>query len=150
MPTPVQNQQVMRASNGFVVYRAAAALPSSTLGSLFTISGGRALIRALTGQVVTLLSGTNSTSVGITPSITTTSAPTALCSAGVIPVAVGAPLTAVFGSALSVIVNGALLTQPWYAPAGDITITTASTVTGTVKWELIYVPLDPATVVVAA
>lgn len=46
MPTPVQNQQVLRAAQGFVVAR-----PTSTvaqaLTSMFTITGGRVLVQAL-------------------------------------------------------------------------------------------------------
>src|SRR6266487_1988387 len=91
MPTPVQNQQVLRATTGFAVFRAAAALPSATIGTIFNITGGRVLIKSLSGTVVTLLSGTNSTTVGLTPT-GGASAPAALSSAGIIPVAVGSPV----------------------------------------------------------
>lgn len=151
MPTNVQNQQVMRASHGFCVQRAAAALPSSVIGTIFNITGGRVLLVSLTGIVATLLSGTNSTSVGLTPTNTGTSAPTALCSVGIIPVAAGSPLTALFGGALLVTVTGGLIASaPWHAVPGAITITPASTVTGTVAWDLIYAPIDPGAVVTAA
>lgn len=151
MPTNVQNQQILRANIGFLVSRPAAALPSTTIGSIFTISGGRVLIRALTGTVVTLLSGTNSTTVGLTPS-GGASAPAALSSAGVIPVAVGSPVVSKLdGGALIVVVSGSIIAPtPWLASAGAVTITTASTVTGTVSWDLVYVPLDPGASVAAA
>lgn len=151
MPTPVQNAQVLRASTGFLVTRAAAALPSTTIGSLFTISGGQVLLKALIGQVVTLLSGTNSTTVGLTPLNTGTSAPAILSSAGIIPVAVGSPVVSKFdGGAMIVTVTGSLVAAaPYLTIPGDITITTASTVTGTVKWSLVYVPVDPGATVVA-
>lgn len=150
MSTNVQNQQVTRAAFGFCTQRAAAALPSSVIGSIFTISGGRILIRSLTGIVSTTLSGTNSTSVGLTPLNTGTSAPTILCTAGIIPVAAGSPLTGLFGGALLVTVAGGLVqAAPWLAVPGDVTITPASTVTGTVAWDLIWVPIDPAARVVA-
>jgi hypothetical protein len=151
MPTNVQNQQVMRASTGFCVQRAAAALPSSTIGTIFNINGGRVLIKSITGMVVTLLSGTNSTSIGVTPTSTGTSAPTALCTAGIIPVAAGSPLTGVLGGALLVTVPGGLIAAtPFHAVIGAVTITPASTTTGTVSWDLIYVPIDPGASVTAA
>jgi hypothetical protein len=152
MPTNVQNQQVLRASTGFVVFRAAAALPSTAIGTLFNITGGRVLIKALTGQVVTLLSGTNSTTAGLTPTVTGTSAPAALSSAGIIPVAVGSPIVSKLdGGALIVAAPGSVIgAAPWLALAGAVTITTASTVTGTVSWDLCYVPYDPGAVVTAA
>jgi hypothetical protein len=152
MPTAIQGQQVLRATNGFLVTRAAAVLPSSTLGSIFTISGGRVLIRHLGGIVTATLSGTNSTTVGLTPTFNATSAPAALSSAGIIPVATGSMVVSKLdGGAMIVVVNGSIIAPTaWAAPAGAVTITTGSTVTGTVSWEIVYVPLDNGASVVAA
>jgi len=151
MSTLIKAADVRTISLGINVSRAAAALPSTAIGSLFTISGGRVLLVALHGQVVTLLSGTNSTTVGLTPLNTGTSAPAILSSAGVIPVAAGSPVVSKFDAgALIVTVNGSLVAAAGYlAIPGDVTITTASTVTGTVKWDLVYVPLDIGATVVA-
>jgi hypothetical protein len=149
--TLIKNADVRTLTKGILVSRAAAALPSSTLGNIFTISGGRVLIVSLTGSVATLLSGTNSTTIGVTPT-GGASAPAVLSSAGIIPVAAGSPLISnLAGGALSVVVSGGVIAAtPFLALAGVVTITTASTVTGTVSWELIYVPLDVAAQVVAA
>lgn len=151
MSTLIKSADVRTIAAGINVSRTAAALPSSTIGSLFTISGGRVLLKVLHGQVVTLLSGTNSTTVGLTPLNTGTSAPAILSSAGVIPVAAGSPVVSKFdGGAMIVTVTGSLNAAAGYVTIpGDITITTASTVTGTVKWDLIYVPLDVGATVVA-
>lgn len=151
MSTLIKSADVRTISLGINVSRAAAALPSTGIGSLFTISGGRVLLKVLHGQVVTLLSGTNSTTVGLTPLNTGTSAPAILSSAGVIPVAVGSPVVSKFDAgALIVTVNGSLVPAAGYvAIPGDVTITTGSTVTGTVKWDLVYVPLDVGATVVA-
>ena len=152
MPTAIQGQQVLRATTGFLVTRPAAALPSTTIGSIFTISGGRVLIKSLSGTVATLLSGTNSTTVGVTPTWNATSAPAVLSSAGIIPVAAGSPvMSKLDGGALVVVVSGGIIAPtPWLALPGAVTITTASTVTGTVSWELCYVPYDTGASVVAA
>jgi hypothetical protein len=152
MSTLIKAQDVRTIAVGINVSRAAAALPSTTIGSLFTITGGRVLLKALHGQVVTLLSGTNSTTVGLTPLNTGTSSPAILSSAGIIPVAAGSPVVSKFdGGALIVTVTGSLIAAAGYVTIpGDITITTGSTVTGTVKWDLLYVPLDVGAAVVAA
>jgi hypothetical protein len=152
MPTNIQNQQVLRATSGFLVVRAAAALPSTAIGTIFNINGGRVLIRHLGCIVASTLSGTNSTTIGLTPTFNTTSAPAALSSAGIIPVATGSMcVSKLDGGALIVVVNGSIIAPtPWAAPAGALTITTASTVTGTVSWEIVYAPLDPAASVTAA
>jgi hypothetical protein len=152
MTTVYRNADVRLLTKGVLVSRAAAALPSTTIGSIFTITGGRILIVSLTGQVVTLLSGTNSTTVGLTPTWSGTSAPAALSSAGVIPVAAGSPVCSKLdGGALIVVASGSIIAPtPWVAAAGAVTITTASTVTGTVSWDLIWIPLDTAAAVVAA
>jgi hypothetical protein len=147
------NKDVRLLTLGINVTRKATALPSSTLGNIFTITGGRILIASLTGLVQTLLSGTNSTSVGITPTLSGgASAPTILSAGGVIPVAVGSPVVSKLdASALVVTVNGSLLpAAPYLTVPGSITITTASTVTGTVQWDLTYIPLDVGAQVVAA
>ena len=153
MPTPAQNTQIRNATTGFLVARAAAALPSTTIGTIFNITGGRVLIKSLAGLVVTLLSGTNSTTVGLTPTASGgASAPAALSSAGIIPVTVGSPVVSKLdGGALIVAAPGSVIAPtPWLAVAGAVTITTASTVTGTVSWELIYVAYDAGAAVVAA
>lgn len=153
MTTLIKNADVRTIAYGINVSRAAAVLPSSTIQTIFTVSGGRILIRRLSGLVVTLLSGTNSTTVGITPTLSGgASAPAILSSAGIIPVAVGSPIVSKLdGGALIVTVNGSLNAAAGYETIpGAITITTASTVTGTVSWDLTYVPLDVGAQVVAA
>lgn len=153
MPDFIAGQQLRRLQLGSRVLRPAAALPSTALGSIFTISGGRVLITSLTGIVVTTLSGTNSTTVGVTPTAAgAASAPQALSSAGIIPVTVGCAVSSKLdGAALVVTPAGSLIAPaPYMALAGVVTITTASTVTGTMQWELLYVPLDDGAAVVAA
>jgi len=152
MTTIIKNADVRTIAMGINVTRAAAVLPSTTIGSIFTITGGRILIRSLAGLVVTTLSGTNSTTVGLTPTYNSTSAPAALSSAGTIPTTAGAPIVSKLdGGALIVVASGSIIAPtPWLAVAGAVTITTGSTVTGTVQWDLTYTPLDVGVQVVAA
>lgn len=152
MTNIVKSQDVRTIALGINVTRAAAALPSTTIGSIFTITGGRILIRSLHGSVVTTLSGTNATTVGLTPTYTGTSAPAALSSAGTIPVTAGSPvISKLDGGALIVVASGGIIAPSgWIAVAGAVTITTASTVTGTVQWDITYVPLDIGASVAAA
>jgi len=152
MTTLIANKDVRTINKGILVSRAAAALPSTAIGTIFNITGGRILIVSLSGQVATLLSGTNSTTVGLTPTYNSTSAPAALSSAGIIPTAAGSPIVSKLdGGALIVAASGSVIApSPWLATPGAVTITTASTVTGTVGWEILYVPLDNGAQVAAA
>lgn len=149
----IAGQQLRRLQLGSRVTRSAAALPGAALGNIFTITGGRVLITSLTGIVIATLSGTNSTTVGITPTAAgATSAPAALSSAGIIPVTIGCVVSSKLdGAAMVVTPAGSLIAPtPYMAPAGVITVTTASTTTGTVQWEVLYVPLDDGASVAAA
>jgi hypothetical protein len=149
----IQGAQLRKLLFGLKVSRAAATLPSSTLGNIFTVTGGRVLLVSLTGTVVTTLSGTNATTVGVTPTAAgATSAPAALSAAGTIPVTVGCSVSSKLDGAVMVVTPaGALIAPtPYLALPGVVTITTASTVTGTMSWDLIYVPYDTGASVVAA
>lgn len=153
MTNMIKGQDVRTVRAGILVTRTAVALPSTALGNIFTIAGGRVLITALTGIVIATLSGTNSTTVGVTPTAAgNASAPAALSSAGIIPVTIGSAVSSKLdGGAMIVTAAGSLLAPtPYMALAGVVTITTASTVTGTVQWELLYVPYDTGASVVAA
>lgn len=151
MPTAVQGQQVLRATHGFLVSRGTAALPQTTIGSIFTVTGGRIIIVSLVGEVTTVLgAGVNAVSIGNTPS-GGASAPTTLGTAtSVATAAVGTIIGANAGGAVIVSVSGTALTPKYLMDAGAITITTTGSVTGSVKWDLVYVPHDPGATVVAA
>lgn len=141
---------------GLKVERATAALPQTALGNIFTVSGGRVAITSVTGEVTTVLgAGANSLTIGYAPTVGTGD-PTVL---GAGPVSL---LTAPVGTHIGANPGGDvfvdLATQagvplpvaPLLVDAGSVTITTAGSVTGSVKWTLTYIPMDDAATVVAA
>lgn len=155
MPTNVQQSQVLHATRGFLVTRAAALTPATTIQTIFNITGGRVLLTSLTGLVVVVMPGTvNTITVGVTPTFSGTSAPAALSSAGTVTsLAAGSPLSSKLdGAALVVTPAGGLIAPtPYLACAGAITITTTATsATGTIQWEVVYVALDSGAAVAAA
>lgn len=141
---------------GVKVDRATAALPASTLGDLFTVTGGRIVITSLVGEVTTVLgSGANSLTIGTTPTVGTGSA-SALGSGttSLLTAPVGTHIAASPGSAVIVDLGTqagvALPSFGFLADPGSVTITTAATVTGSVKWSITYIPYDDGALVVAA
>jgi len=156
MPTNIQNQQILRATTGFLVSRATAALPAGVKGSIFTVSGGRIQVKLLVGEVTTVLGATvTSLVIGNTPTVGSAVANSLATTAVITSAVAGTHLTASPGGALIITdianANGVVVpTATFLCPAGGIDITPTATNTGSVKWDLWYVPLDPGATVVAA
>lgn len=159
MPTPVQNQQVLRASLGFVVARAASAV-AQALTSMFTITGGRIIIRSLYAKLVVASDASAATTitVGITPTEGAgSSQPAALAASTVVGVVreIGTHwiLGATIGAALTLGTNAA---TPMALPPSQVIGPGVITYTGGVgvnpaqpAWYLVYTPVDSAVSVVA-
>lgn len=125
--------------------KATAALPATTIGTIFTVAGGRVIIVALVGEVttviqtqVTTLKVTSTPTVGSAVDLCTTADVSALEVGGrvALPGAVGSALTKANAGAI------ALQTANVLVPAGTIGITTGATSTGSVKWTAWYLPYD--------
>jgi hypothetical protein len=150
------NRDVRLMAMGIKVSRATAALPQSATGNIFTITGGRIFVFALIGEVTTALGATATTlkvsslptigsSLDLCTALTVTS-----FAAGVhfsLPSAAGSALVSDTGTGAGV---QDIATSPWMLPAGAITITTSASDTGSVKWDVVYVPLDDGVQVAAA
>jgi hypothetical protein len=152
--------QLRVASYGLPVANAAKVVPSNTIGTIYTVTGGRILLTSLLGVVSTAIVGTPTLSVGATPS-GGASAPTALCTATSISgAAVGTALSLpdLVSGALAVAASGVIgspgvtIDQGGIAmvSAGVITTTTSAAATGAISWLLTYLPLDSGAVVTAA
>ena len=141
---------------GLKVDRATAALPQSTTGTIFTVSGGRVVITGLVGEVTTVLgAGANSLTLGYAPTV-------GVGDATVLGRGAVSLLTAPVGTHVAANPGGDvfvdLATQAGVAfPAigllvdvGSVTVTTTASVTGSVKWSITYIPFEDAGVVAAA
>ncbi len=154
MTTIIKNADVRTIAAGIAVSRATATLPASTLGHIFTVSGGRVLVRYLVGEVTTIIQAQACT-VKVTHTPTAgTAVDWSAASASISALEVGGKLGLPAAAATALVTGnaGGILTHlsEWVATAGTIDITTSATNTGSIKWDLVYVPLDNGAQVVAA
>lgn len=134
--------------------RATAALPAGVLGNIFTVSG-RVVITSLVGEVtVAVQNQACSLSIGTAPTVGVGSATCLATSTSIIAAPVGTHFVAAPGAALTLDLAtqaGVILVATGFlVDAGSITITTTATNTGSVKWDLTYVPFDDGATVAAA
>ncbi len=139
---------------GTLVSRAAAILPQSTDGALFTISGGRVVVNAIVGEVTTVMeAGANNTKLKLNP--TAVGADQDLCATlSIASDAVGDQytITGTVGDAMlsDLLIGNGVLTSPLVLSEGDIELDCSASKTGAIAWELIYSALDSDATVVAA
>ncbi len=170
MASLIQNKDVLLIQSGIHVTRSAATLPqtvqSGGTAAIFSITGGRVLLSALVGSVVTALGSTSATlSLGFINTGTPTGATSAtnLSTGGTVSNSVvGAQFVAVPGGALITDQFGgsanslgaavATFKAPILLNPGNITVSqsAANAPSGTVKWDCLYTPLDPGASVSAA
>jgi hypothetical protein len=142
---------------GEKVTRAAALLPATTTGNIFTVTGGRVLITSFLGVAVTASPATTNTlKVSVAPASGTgadlcTAVSVASQQAGsqiLLPDPVAAASNLVVTTAGG---NAPTSAHGFVVPAGTITLTTTGTAaTGTWQWDLTYVPIDDGAAVAAA
>jgi len=138
---------------GFRVEKATAALPATTDGALFTITGGRILLTSIVGEVTTVIqTQANNTKLKFNP--TATGADQDLCAVlDTSADAVGElyTITGIVADAMrSDLLIGQGMTNPLILSEGDIELDCAATNTGSVKWTAHYIPLDDGAVLVSA
>lgn len=137
---------------GASVSRAAAALPATTTGNLFTVTGGRILLTGIVGEVTTVIQ-TQACNASLVVDPTVAGSNVALCAVlNISALAVGT-LLSITGVAATAMQSGLAvvgMTTPWIIPPGAIGLLTSATNTGAVSWKLWYMPLDTGAVVAAA
>lgn len=157
MANQFQGPAARLTSRGILVSRATSALPATTSLNIFTVSGGRVLLVHLLGEVTTAIQAQACT-VKFTSTPTTGSAiDLSAVSTSISGLEVGGKITmpSVAGSGnAAVFSNAGYIAIGPVAPAavaiGSISYTTSATNTGSIKWDLIYVPLDTGASVAAA
>lgn len=153
MSTLIQGDQLRTLLYGTRVDRATAALPASTTGSLFTVTGGRVILTSIVGEVTTVIQ----TQACNTKIVSTPTTGTAVDLCAVLDITadeVGClyGITGLFSDAMvgSNAGAGPVLHRPIVIPIGSIKLSTAATNTGSVKWSMTYIPLDNGATVAAA
>lgn len=154
MSVIIQGDQVRAITQGILVSRATATLPQTGDDTLFTVSGGRVLLVGLLGEVTTVIeTQANATLVKLNP--TATGATQDLCGAlDITADAVGEMYTisGTVGDTMrsDLLIGNPILQDPIVLSEGDIDLECAASNTGSVAWDLIYVPLDTGAAVAAA
>lgn len=139
---------------GYRVDRAAAALPQTATGSIFTVSGGRILLTGLVGEVTGAL-GATATTLAVVSTPTTGTAVTIASATAVTSLEAGGQVTLPLTAKGALVVNnggggGQVPMGAYVIPVGSIQITTSAGDTGAMKWSLTYWPFDSGATVVAA
>jgi len=141
---------------GIKVSRATAALPATTASAIFTITGGKVAITAIYGEVTTVIQ-TQADATKLTFDPTDAGATQNLCATlditadavGTMYSITGTPATGM-QDALNFLSPDKVLAKPLILKPGSILLDCAATNTGSVKWDLWYVPLDTGAAVAAA
>lgn len=138
---------------GIKVSRATDTLPASTTEALFTIAGGRVLLLGIVGEVTTAIQNQAcNTKLTANPTTGTDVDICAVLSIANDEVGCLYGITGLFSDAMvgSNAGAGVWPRNPVVLPAGTLDLSTAATNTGSVKWDLWYVPLDTSATVTAA
>ncbi|MEV7389620.1 hypothetical protein [Streptomyces sp. NPDC091215] len=155
MTTLIQNKDVRLLTAGIAVARATAALPQTAQSSIFTITGGRILVVALVGEVTTAIQA-QATTVQLIGTPTSGTAVNLTNSTGdVNGKEIGATVTLPTTLGGTAVVNNAggniTPSATWLLlRTGTIDLKTVASSTGSVKWDLLYIPLDTGVSVAAA
>lgn len=143
-------------TQGIAVSRATAALPQSASAAIFNITGGRILVVDIVGEVTTVIqTQTNNTKLLFNP--TGAGSSTDLCATtditadavGTLYSITGTPATAL-QDALWCITSNKALARPLILSEGAIELSCSASNTGSVAWDIVYVPLDTGAAVAAA
>jgi len=135
------------------VDRATAVLPQTTAAAIFTVAGGRVLITNIVGEVTTIIqTQINNTKLTANP---TTGTSVDMCSvldisadeAGCLYGIDGTPANALIGANAG---NVPEMDKGIVVNVGTIDLDCAASNTGSVKWQIWYIPLDDGATVVAA
>lgn len=144
----------LKALLGLKVSRATATLPQTAQAAIFTVSTGRVIVTSLVGTVTTA-TGATATNLSVIGNPTTG---TDVVLASVLASAskeIGATFTlpVTFGSALQVQNAGGAgtpLGTGFILNPGTLDILTSASNTGSIKWDITYVPLDDGASITAA
>lgn len=134
------------------VSRATATTPQGTTGTIFNVENGRIVLKALIGEVTTAIQGQAqnlSINVDSDAGAADVLASTLETNADAVGTYYsvegdGSALLVAEGNGSTCIGNGAVI------GAGIITLTASASSTGSIAWDLYYLPLDPTAYVTAA
>lgn len=149
---------------GTAVRRPTATIPQTATGTLFTVTGGRVLVTGIVGEVTTILGAVGNLNLVHDPD--GAGAVGDLCAATACGTDAVGTLYTISGVAADLLseqtvagteapthvfaLMGALAGKGIVLPAGALGLKASASSTGSIKWDLFYVPLDEGASVVAA
>lgn len=157
MPSLNQRRGTRLSRGGFNVARTTATPPAGTATAYFTVNG-RCLVTLLVGEVTTVIQN-QACNMKVTVNPTTGNSWDVAANLNIQNDAVGTlylvegdatALVAQYGGESSGGANFAFAPIPFVVQVGTIDIETSATNTGSIKWDLLYWPLDDDGEIVAA
>lgn len=157
----IKNDKATQAQGGYAptvsqfakTSKASATVPATTTQNIFTVGGGRVLVRALIGEVTTAIQNQAcNLKVTLTP---TTGTATDLAANVAIANDEAGTLYSVEGDETALLENssGFISVAPsggFACAPGVINIETSATNTGATKWDIYWLPLDKGAYVISA
>jgi hypothetical protein len=138
---------------GVATARATAALPQTAQAPLFTVTGGRIAVLGIIGEVTTVIqTQANNTKIVANPTTGTDVDLCAVLSITAKEVGTLFGITGTFADAMVGAAAGAtvLPDRPVVVSIGSIDLNCAASNTGSVKWLLLWLPIDAGATVAAA
>lgn len=145
----IGNGYVSPANDGYSewrrVSRATAALPQTTAETLVTITGGRVILANIIGEVTTVIQ-TQADNAKLVFNPTEAGASTDICAVLNITAKAVGTLFSITGTVATALQSGLWLTTTMATPLilseGTIDLDCAASNTGSVQWDVYYLPLD--------
>ena len=148
MSVLIQGDQLRSLLCGVKVQRTTASLPQTGTSTLFTITGGKVLITSIVGEVTTVIQ-TQANATKLTFDPTDAGATQDLCATSDITADAVGTMYSITGTvatglqdALNFLPSNKVPAQPIVLKPGAILLDCAASNTGSVKWDLTYIPLD--------
>lgn len=134
-----------------IVQRATANVPQTAQAALFTISGGKVIIKSIIGEVTTVMQHlTTNMKLTVNPTV---GGDVDICANYAIADKEVGKLLFITGTFANAMDAKYVITQPEYniiCPAGTLDAITDASPSGQIKWTVHYIPLDAGATITAA
>jgi hypothetical protein len=136
------------------VSKATAALPATAAAAIFNVVGGRVILKALLGEVTTIIQA-QACNLKVTANPTTGTSVDLASNLDVNADEAGCLYTAELDGTALIGANAGAAMSGVGAPfaivnVGSIDLETSATNTGSVKWDIFYIPVDPGAYITSA
>ena len=152
MANALYDRKAVRTNSlGLHVLRAAAVHTGAANIPIFTVVGGRCVIKSIVGQVTVGASGATNISLRSAPTVGTAAALCAVLAAGALEVGTLLAITGAVGGAMLGVSAGGVQEQATgvIVPVGTVDCVLSAAETISVQWDVFFVPLDEGAYITA-